>query len=261
VGIVWYPNLPPRRGEESGAFTVQRLTADPARLEAALGALRGRGASGFSTFSAGLGRAVSELVVGPDSLARPGAHRVVLIAAEGGEALPFGDGAAGAPDFRTRTLELAKYARRQGIVLHLFALGGLAEEPSAFVETLLQRSKGSYTRIPAARNGDGIFAGVSLPLLEDVRVSNRTTGSAEVRAELTGGTRFAATLPVAEGENRIRIRARTSDGLWTERDWPVVFDASLLHERILAGERERIRQAREKRLRLDPEWGAAEGPR
>ena len=248
----------------AGALTAQRLTNDPARLESALSALRARGASGFSTFSAGLERGIAELSVGSGNAARPGARKVLVIAAEGGEPLPFGNGASAAADFRTRVLELGKLARRRGIVLHLVSLGGLAEEPSEFVEGLLQRSKGSFTRVPAGRIGSGLFDGVILPVVEEVRVSNRTTGSAERRADLADGARFAAQVAVKEGENRIRIRARTSDGAWTELDWPVVFDASLIHERILAGERERMREAREKRLRLDPEWGAtgeAERPR
>jgi hypothetical protein len=262
VGLVWYPNLPPGRGEEAGAHTAQRLTDDPAQLEAALRALRAKGASGFSTFSAGLERALAELTVRrPGGVARPGARKVVVIAAEASGALPLGDGAADVPGFRTRTLELAERARREGVALHLYALGGLAEEPSEFVEAILERSRGSYRRIPATRLGGELFADLRLPVLEDVRVSNRTTGSAEIAADLHDGTRFAALVPVAAGENRIRIRARTSDGVWTERDWPVVFDASLIYERILAGERERIRRAREKRLRLDPEWGAGDGTR
>jgi hypothetical protein len=106
------------------------------------------------------------------------------------------------------------------------------------------------------------LADIPLPELREVVIANRSAGLAPREARIGPDGRFALTLPAAPGANRLWLRATLSDGASAEREWDFRFDDSWVRERLLDAEAERIRRIRQqKRLRLDPEWQAAEpGP-
>jgi len=254
VGIVSYPNTPPAPGESTGARREIGLSADRDALLASLVRLERRGASGMQTFSSAFEFGLAELAGrNPGSGARESAHKLLVITGDGRRALPFGDAADGAADFRKRNLVLAAQARRQGASLHLFALAGLAEAPSQFLEELLARSGGAFTRVPHPALGSDYLTAVSLPSVEEVVVENATTGRPPRLAALDADGRFEAQVAFVGGENRLRIRARTSEGQWIERDWRVDFDDSRVVERMRAAELERMRREQRKQLEIDAE--------
>ena len=92
---------------------------------------------------------------------------------------------------------------------------------------------------------------VSLPVVEQVMIANETTGRPPQRAALDADGRFEGRVAMVGGENRLRIRARTSEGLWAEREWLVDFDDALVVEQLLAAERERMRRLQRKHLELE----------
>lgn len=252
VGIVSHPNMPPRPGENAGARREVAIGADRAALRAALARLGARSASGVQTFSSALEFGIAELRGrNPASGARERSRKVLVVASDGRRSLPFGDAADTAPGFGARQLELAKQARREGIALHLFALAGVSEEPSQFVRSMLEASEGSFTRVPHQALPTPFLEAVRLPVVEQVMIANETTGRAPQLAALDAAGGFEGRVALVSGENRLRIRARTSEGLWAEREWHVDFDDSLVVEKLLAAERERMRRQQRKRLELE----------
>ena len=82
-------------------------------------------------------------------------------------------------------------------------------------------------------------------------IANETTGRAPQLAALDADGRFEGRVALVSGQNRLRIRARTSEGLWAEREWHVDFDDALVVEKLLAAERERMRRLQRKQLELE----------
>ena len=254
VGIVSYPNAPPGPGESTGARREIGLTADRVALQAGLARLRRRGASGMQTFSSAFEFGLAELAGrNPGSGARERARKVLVIASDGRRALPFGAAAQGASAFRSRVLELADQAHRQGVAVHLLALGGLAEAPSEFVQSVVARCQGAFSRVPAPALGTAYLDALPLPTVEEVVVQNTTTGRPASRAAIDAEGRFEARLAFVGGANRLSIRARTSDGSWAQREWTVNFDDALVVERLRAAERERMQREQRKSLKIEPE--------
>jgi hypothetical protein len=258
VGIISHPNTPPRAGESTGARREIAIGADRAALLAALTGLRARGASGTQTFSSALEFGMAELRGrNPASGARERSRKVLVVASDGRRSLPFGDAADAAPGFGGRQLELAKQARREGIALHFFALAGVSEAPPEFVRSVLEASKGTFTRVPHQALATPFLDAVPLPVVEQVMIANQTTGRPPQLAALDGAGRFEGRVALVSGENQLRIRARTSEGLWTEREWHVDFDDALVVEKLLAAERERMRRLQRKHLELEASREAA----
>jgi von Willebrand factor type A domain len=252
VGIVSYPNAPPGPGESTGARREIALTADRDALLKSLVRLQRRGVSGMQTFSSAFEFGLAELAGrNPGSGAREHAHKLLVIASDGRRALPFGDAADRAPDFRKRNLGLAEQVRRQGASLHLFALAGLAETPSAFLQELLERSGAAFTRVPQPALGSDYLASVSLPSVAEVLVENATTGRPARRAALDADGHFEAQVAFIGGENRLHIRARTTEDQWIERDWRVDFDDSRVVDRLRGAELERMRREQRKQLEIN----------
>lgn len=256
IGIVSYPNLPPLPGDGgTGALREIALGDDPEALLAALAALRARGTSGFPTFLSALSYALREVDPAAGHGARTRARKLVVLAASAKGRLPFGPGADEDASFRVGLLAQAQRARERGISLHLMGLAGLVEQTPKSVEAALTRSRGTLHRVSLPALDTPFFDVVPLPEVREVTIANRTRRQAPRQAELSPDGRFSLTLPVAPGENRLWLRAALSDGSSGESEWAFRFDDSLVRERLLGAERERMRQIRQqKRLRLDPEW-------
>ncbi len=205
------------------------------------------------SFGDGLALAIDELFRPPDwsGAARPGARRIVMISADGSEEFPFGPGAQADREFRVRNVERARSAAHRGVVLHLFALGGIAEEPPPFIAEMLASRASSFTRVPAPELDSFFTDRVSMPYLEDVSIRHAASGELIEALQYSRDGHFAASARLEPGENVLLVRARTSDG--DERESPLVvdFDASAYKQRLLDDEAARIRRARSKFLSLE----------
>jgi hypothetical protein len=229
------------------------LTDDADALQRALGRLSQRNRAGPNSFTDGLSLAIDELFRPPDwpGAARPGARRIVMLSSDGSGGFPFGPSAQADRDFRERNVERARNASLRGVALHLFALGGISEEPPAFIDEMLANSASSFTRVQSPDLGAFFADRVPMPYLEKLSIHDAATGQPIGNSSFTTDGRFAASVPLSPGANQLTVRARTSDG--DERESPLVvdFDASAYQDRLLALEAARIRRAQSKHLLLE----------
>ena len=268
VGIVSFPGVDAKSAGrpvaassaastgDSGTLFARRelpLTDDAVALQRALKRLLQRDRAGPNGFTDGLSLAIDELFRPPDwpGAARPGARRIVMLSADGSGGFPFGPSAQADRDFRERNVERARNASLRGVALHLFALGGISEEPPAFIDEMLANSASSFTRVQSPDLGAFFADRVSMPYLERLSIHDAATGQPIGNSSFTTDGRFAASVPLSPGENHLTVRAQTSDG--DERESPLVvdFDASAYQDRLLALEAARIRRAQSKHLVLE----------
>jgi hypothetical protein len=268
VGIVSFPGVDAKSAgrpvaasgaaatSDSGILFARRelpLTDDAVALQRALERLLQRDRAGPNSFTDGLSLAIDELFRPPDwpGAARPGARRIVMLSADGSGGFPFGPSAQADRDFRERNVERARNASLRGVALHLFALGGISEEPPAFIDEMLANSASSFTRVQPPDLGAFFANRVSMPYLEKLSIHDAATGQSIGNSSFASDGRFAASVPLSPGENHLTVRALTSDG--DERESPLVvgFDASAYQERLLALEAARIRRAHAKHLVLE----------
>jgi len=268
VGIVSFPgfdaksaNRPvsasgARAKDDSEVLFARRelsLTDDAVALQHALERLLQRDRAGPSSFTDGLSLAIDELFRPPDwpGAARPGARRIVMLSADGSGGFPFGPSAQADRDFRERNVERAQDASHRGVALNLFALGGISEEPPAFIDKMLANSASSFTRVQSPDFGTFFADRASIPYLEELSIHDAATGRAIGNSSFTTDGRFVASVPLSPGANRLTVRARTSDGDVRESPLVVDFDASAYQDRLLALEAARIRRAQSKHLVLE----------
>ena len=102
---------------------------------------------------------------------------------------------------------------------------------------------GVYT--PVHHPGDivALLRGVSFVDVEDVVLSNLSTGQLSTDVSLAPDGSFRGFVPVREGYNRLRVTALGSDGTRTHRDVEIEFGTIEQSDRELALELERIRRA------------------
>ena len=268
VGIVSFPGIDAKSaglnarassaasGGDSEILFARRelpLTDDAVALQRGLERLLHRGRAGPMGFTDGLSLAIDEFFRPPDwpGAARPGARRIVMLASDGSSGFPFGPSAQANRDFRERNVERAGNASLRGVALHLFALGGISEEPPAFIDEMLANRASSFTRLPSPELGAFFADGVSIPYLERLSIHDTATGQPIGNWSFKNDGRFAASVPLSPGENRLTVRARTSDGDEFESPLVVDFDASAYKDRLLAREAARIRRAQGKHLVLE----------
>ena len=229
------------------------LTDDAVALQRALERLLRRDRAGPKGFTDGLSLAIDELFRPPDwpGAARPGARRIVMLSADGSSGFPFGPSAQADHDFRERNIELARNASVRGVALHLFALGGISEEPPAFIDQMLANRASSFTRIQSPNLRAFYADRVSMPYLERLSVHDTTTGQPIGNSSFTSDGRFSASVPLSPGENQLTVRARISGGEEQESPLVIDFDASAYKNRLLALEAARIRRSQTKHLALE----------
>jgi hypothetical protein len=264
VGIVSFPGIDSsdavRSSRDNAASTDEsqmpfarrelHLTDDANAIEHALNGLLERDRAGPMSFTDGLALAVDELFRPPDwpGAVRPGARRIVMLSADGSGGFPFGPSAQANRDFRERNVDRARRAALRGVVLHLFALGGIAEKPPAFIDEMLADNASSFTRVQSSDRGNFFADRVSMPYLEEFSIRYAATEKTLRGLSYAADGNFSAWADLVPGENHLVVRARTSDG--DERESPLVvdFDSTAYREHLLAEEASRIRQARSKHL-------------
>lgn len=246
------------------ATTLEPLTQDYARVEAALDALLETPPEGSTHMAAGLDQATTELrgLRGAQSRPDPEAEKLVLFFTDGQPTLPHGPDAM--LDNVRAVLRAADRAERAGVRVHSFAIGPEAlAGPVAAVE-MARRTRGSFT--PVRSPGDLVRAaeGVELASIEEVTLWNETRQEAARFLWLGGDGSWAGLVDLAPGRNRLRVRARAGDAREAERFIEVHFvpeapspplpgKFALPHTRLLE---DCLEQARGLRLEAEQERAA-----
>jgi hypothetical protein len=133
-------------------------------------------------------------------------------------------------------------AHEAGITINTYALGpGALSYPVAATE-MARVSLGTYT--PVQNPGDiiALLQGVSFANVEDVVLTNLTTGDFSTDVWLSPDGSFFGYVPVREGPNRVRVSALASDGTRGSYELEFTFEKAGLSPREQARELERLRE-------------------
>jgi hypothetical protein len=258
VGIIVFSGqVDPETGERRGAdqrdaLVKVPLTRDFARIEAALAEIWAEGAYGATNFAAAIQLSVIELagLSRAESVPRPGARKIVTFLTDGVPTFPFGKAARADPEDAEAAIAAARFARKAGIQVNTFALGqGALTAPFALSE-LSRLTQGRFT--PVRKPGDivAFLQGVSFANIEDVIVTNLSTGETSYDVELSPDGRFLAFVPVREGTNRVEVAALAGDGGEQHMAFDLVFEKSGLTPQELERELERVKLRNRALMRL-----------
>jgi len=239
-----------REGQQDATLETP-LSNDAGAALGALDAIRSRGAHGATNFAAGLRLAITELsgLTGARSAPRPDSKKVILFLTDGMPSLPIGRGDETDPGDVDAALTAARLAETAGIKINVYAIGpGALGDPKA-ATGVAKLTRGVYT--PVRNPGDiiAVLQGVSFSNVDDVVVSNLTTGEFSSDVELSPDGSFKGFVPVKEGANRLRVTALASDGSRGSVELDLDFQMAGLTDREMARELERIRE-RNRQLQL-----------
>jgi hypothetical protein len=233
-----------KRFDQQDAWLEAALTRDYAAVRRVLDAIVSRGAHGATNFAAGLRLAIRELagLSGSQSEPDPQARRVILFLTDGQPTFPVGKGNDSDPGDAEAAIRAAELARKAGITINTYAMGGDALRYPKVVTEMARVTLGNYT--PVQNPGDIIvlLQGVSFANVEDVVFTNLTTGDFSTDVRLSPDGSFAGFVPVREGPNRVRVSALASDGRRGAVDFDVVFRHTPAGGREPMHELERIRE-------------------
>ena len=257
VGIITFSgDVDPVTGEQAhpgqkDAWLELPLTNDYARAYNVLGGVYARGPHGATDFAAGIRLAITELsaLTGAQSPPRPNAKKIMLFLTDGIPTFPIGKGIVMDPGDIDAALNAARLAHTAGITINTYGLGPEALADQRTVTEMARITLGTYT--PVKNPGDivALLQGVSFANIEDVVVTNLTTGDFSTDVRLLPDGSFAGFVPVKEGKNRVRVTALATDGTRGSVELDLTFKVAELSDRELALELERIRD-RNKELQL-----------
>jgi hypothetical protein len=197
------------------AETLAPLTRDASALERALERLLARTPHGHTHIAAGLDQSIAELagVRGARSQPDPESRKIVFLFTDGAPTLPYPGHAAA----NTRVaLEAADRARKAGVEIHTFAIGGEALNAPVVSVELAARTGGVFT--PVRNPGDlalavGIADLPQLASLELASADERGNVRSANLLNLAPDGSWAGFVPLApSGEHSLRIRAFGRDG-------------------------------------------------
>jgi hypothetical protein len=228
------------------------LTHDFQAVAAVLDQILAEGPYGATNFAAAIQLAVVELagLSRAYSEPRPGARKVVLFLTDGVPTFPFGKATDADPEDIEAAISAARLAHTAGITINSFALGQQALSSPLALSEISRITLGSFT--PVRNPGDivGFLQGVSFADVDDVIVTNLSTGEISYDVQLAPDGSFSAIVPVREGTNRIEVAALASDGGESRVQLELQFAKSELTARELAIELERIKNRNRALLRL-----------
>ncbi len=239
------------RADQQDAELQSPLSGNPGDALGALDRVAARGAHGATNFAAGIRLAITELagLTGARSAPRPNARRVALFLTDGVPSFPIGLGTISDPGDVDAALIAARLAHSAGVRINSYAIGPDAlTQPVAAVE-IAKATRGTFT--PVRNPGDiiAVLQHVSFSNIEDVVVTNLTTGDFSTDVELSPDGRFSGFVPVREGGNRLRVTALAADGSRESVELEIQFAMAEPTDRELARDLERIR-ARNRELKL-----------
>jgi len=232
-----------RRLDQPDAWLEVPLTSNYGDVERAIDAVLARGPSGATNFAAGIRLAVTELsgLPGARSHRRPDAKPVILFLTDGVPSFPIGKADRQDPGDVEAAISAAKLAQVAGITINTYALGPQALAYPQAVTEMARVSLGSYT--PVQNPGDiiALLQGVSFANVEDVVVTNLSTGDFSTDVRLAPDGSFSGFVPVRQGRNKVRVTALASDGTRGSVTLDLDFGRTQLTDLELARELERIR--------------------
>jgi Mg-chelatase subunit ChlD len=230
--------------DQQDAWLEVPLSADFDQVRAALGAILARGPSGATNFAAGVRLGVRELagLSGAKSRPRPQAKKVMLFLTDGVPTFPIGKAVESDPGDKEAAVQAAQLAHEAGIVINTYALGGEALSYPVAVTELARVTLGSYTPIQNPGDIMTILQGVSFANVEDVVLTNLSTGDFSTDVRLSPDGSFFGYVPVREGANRVRVSALASDGTRGSYEVEFTFEMAGLSPREQARELERLRE-------------------
>jgi hypothetical protein len=238
--------------DQRDALVKAPLTSDFEHVRSVLGQILDEGPYGATNFAAAIQLGVIELAGLSRSYSepRPDARKVMLFLTDGVPTFPFGAGASADPEDTEAAISAARLARRAGITVNAFALGRHAlTKPLALTE-MSRVTHGTFT--PVLNPGDitTFLQGISFANVDDVIVTNRTTGDVSFDVQLAPDGSFTGFVPVRIGDNVVEVAALASDGGEATAEIEFTFEESGLTERELAIELERIRERNKALMRL-----------
>ncbi len=195
------------------------LGASPLEIEQALDALEegARYAGGGTHLAAGLRQGLATLEAGRAGGPRRDGALVVL--SDGSPNLP------GNPRRAERaTREEAARVAAAGVRIHALALGEEVMADGSVFREIAEQSGGSFDEVrdPAAVVLQ--LARVDLSRVAELRVENTSTGEAGRAVRVSPDGRFDGLVPLAPGENRIRVTARGHEGAESAAEQVVRFE-------------------------------------
>ena len=257
IGVITFSgDVDPVTGEQAhpgqkDAWLELPLTNDYARAYSVLAGVFARGPHGATDFAAGIRLAITELsaLTGSQSPPRPNAKKIMLFLTDGIPTFPIGKGIVMDPGDIDAALNAARLAHTAGITINTYGLGPEALADQRTVNEMARITLGTYT--PVKNPGDivALLQGVSFANIEDVVVTNLTTGDFSTDVRLLPDGSFSGFVPVKEGKNRVRVTALATDGNRGSVELDLTFKVAELSDRELALELERIRD-RNKELQL-----------
>jgi hypothetical protein len=203
-----------KRIDQQDAWLELPLSGDYAALNNALTGLIARGPHGATNFAAGIRLGIVELagLTGARSAPRPGARKVMLFLTDGIPTLPVGKGNVVDPGDDEAALRAAQLAHSAGISINTYAMGPLALQYPRVVTEMARMTLGTYTPVQSPGDIVTLLQGVSFADVEDVVLTNLTTGDFSSDVRLAPDGSFTGFVPVREGRNRVRVSALASDG-------------------------------------------------
>jgi hypothetical protein len=196
--------------------------------------------------------AVRELagLSGARSQPRAGAKKVMLFLTDGVPSLPIGKGDYMDEGDNEAAVNAARLAKSAGVMINTYALGPNALSGPYAVTEMARATLGTYT--PVLNPGDivALLQGVSFANIEDVVISNVTTGELSTDVRLNPDGSFYGYVPVRLGTNQLKVTALASDGSRGSASLTIEFVHSQLSQREMALELERIRRMNKELLLL-----------
>ena len=238
--------------EQRDALLKIPLTHDFEAVSSVLDEILEEGSYGATNFAAAIQLGVVELagLTRSYSEPRPGARKVVLLLTDGVPTFPFGKATSPDPEDTEAAISASRLAHRAGITINTFALGQQALMSPLALSEISRITQGTFT--PVRNPGDivGFLSGVSFANVDDVIVTNLTTGEISYDVQLAPDGSFSAFVPVREGLNRVEVAALASDGGEQRVQLDLDFEKSGMTPRELAVELERIKKRNQALMRL-----------
>jgi hypothetical protein len=196
---------------QRAALAEEPLTSDYKRLHRALTEVRERGARGMTHMAAGIDQASVELLGLTGSLSRadPDSEKIVLFFTDGVPTLPHWDSESGNVE---AVLQSAQRARRAGVRIHSFAIGPEALEGPISTVEMAAITDGLFTPVRHPGRLVRFIEGASFANIAEVKVRNISSGESAFQARVHADGSWEALVPLQEGENRLEVLARSSDG-------------------------------------------------
>lgn len=233
-----------KRVDQQDAWLELPLGEDYAALDRALTAILARGPHGATNFAAGIRLGIVELsgLSGALSVPRADARKVMLFLTDGIPTLPVGKGNQEDPGDDEAALRAAQLAHQAGISINTYALGPAALQYPRVVTEMARMTLGTYTPVRSPGDIVTLLQGVSFADVEDVVLTNLTTGEFSSDVRLAPDGSFTGFVPVREGRNRVRVSALASDGSRGALELEFEFEHAAVGDRSRLAELERIRR-------------------